>query len=77
MFGHDFYHGTLRRHVIMFGNLFNDMQIKRFDQNNNTIQTETYKCQHCKVFRKCGENCLCLKEKKYFLILKYFELYQA
>ena len=39
MFGHDFYHGTLRRHVIMFGNLFNEMQIKRFDQNNNTIQT--------------------------------------
>lgn len=39
MFGHDFYHGTLRRYVIMFGNLFNEFQIKRFDQNGNKIQT--------------------------------------
>lgn len=39
MFGHDFYHGTLRRYVIMFGNLFNEMQIKRFDDEGNKIQT--------------------------------------
>ena len=39
MFGHDFYHGTLRRYVIMFGNLFNEMQIKRFNSSNAVIQT--------------------------------------
>jgi hypothetical protein len=39
MFGHDFYHGTIRRYVIMFGNLFNEIQVKRFDQNGNKIQT--------------------------------------
>lgn len=38
MFGHDFYHGTIRRYVIMFGNLFNEMQIARFDANGNRIQ---------------------------------------
>jgi hypothetical protein len=38
MFGHDFYHGTIRRYVIMFGNLFNEMQISRFDANGNRIQ---------------------------------------
>ena len=39
MFGHDFYHGTLRRYVIMFGNLFNEIQIKRFDDSGNKVQT--------------------------------------
>lgn len=39
MFGHDFYHGTIRRYVIMFGNIFNEIQIKRFDQAGNKIQT--------------------------------------
>lgn len=39
MFGHDFYHGTLRRYVIMFGNLFNEIQIDRWDANGNKIQT--------------------------------------
>lgn len=39
MFGHDFYHGTIRRYVIMFGNLFNEIQIKRFDSNGIKIQT--------------------------------------
>lgn len=39
MFGHDFYHGTIRRYVIMFGNLFNEMQIGRFDGNGNRTQT--------------------------------------
>ena len=31
MFGHDFYNGALRRYVIMFGNMFNEIQIKRFN----------------------------------------------
>jgi len=39
IFGHDFYHGTLRRYVIMFGNLFNELQVDRFDSNGNKIQT--------------------------------------
>lgn len=39
MFGHDFYHGTIRRYVIMFGNLFNEMQIGRFDDVGNRTQT--------------------------------------
>ena len=39
MFGHDFYHGSVRRYVIMFGNLFNEMQIGRFDENGTRIDT--------------------------------------
>jgi len=39
IFGHDFYHGTLRRYVIMFGNLFNEIQIDRWDANGSRIQT--------------------------------------
>ena len=39
MFGHDYYHGTLRRFVIMFGNLFNEIQIERYDANGNIAQT--------------------------------------
>jgi T4-like virus Myoviridae tail sheath stabiliser len=37
MFGHDFYHGTLRRYVILFGNLFNELQIKRFDSSGSNV----------------------------------------
>lgn len=39
MFGHDFYHGTIRRYVVMFGNLFNELQISRFDSLGAKIQT--------------------------------------
>jgi hypothetical protein len=39
MFGHDFYHGTLRRYVIMFGNLFNEIQIDRYNTTGTKIQT--------------------------------------
>ncbi len=39
MFGHDFYNGSLRRYVIMFGNIFNEIQIKRFDDAGTTIQS--------------------------------------
>ena len=38
MFGHDFYHETLRKYVILFGTLFNDIHVKRKDSNGNTIQ---------------------------------------
>lgn len=37
MFGHEFYHGTLRRYVIIFGTLFNEIIISR-DDNNGTQQ---------------------------------------
>jgi hypothetical protein len=39
IFGHDYYHGTIRRYVIMFGNIFNDMQVKRYDSLGALSQT--------------------------------------
>lgn len=39
MFGHDFYHATLRRYVIMFGNLFNELQVQRYDVDGQKVQT--------------------------------------
>lgn len=39
MFGHQFYHGIIRKHIIMFGNMFNDINIDRFDENGNIIQS--------------------------------------
>jgi len=37
MFGSQFYHQSLRRYVIMFGNMFNDIVIRRYDSANNNI----------------------------------------
>lgn len=37
MFGHDFYHGSLRRYVIMFGNLFNEIQVRRFNDSGAVL----------------------------------------
>lgn len=39
MFGHDFYHGTIRRYIIMFGNLFNEIQVDRFNSTGTKIQS--------------------------------------
>jgi hypothetical protein len=39
MFGHDFYHASLRKYVILFGTLFNDIIVNRRDSNNNVQQT--------------------------------------
>ena len=39
MFGSTFYHQTLRKYVIAFGNMFNDMTVSRLDEEHNTIQT--------------------------------------
>jgi hypothetical protein len=39
MFGRSFYHSTLRKYVITFGNMFNGIYVQRFDQNNERIQT--------------------------------------
>jgi hypothetical protein len=38
MFGHQFYHQSIRKYVIMFGNLFNDISVSRLDANGNTLQ---------------------------------------
>jgi hypothetical protein len=39
MFGTTFGHGTLRKYVIYFGTLFNNIWLKRFDNAGNLIQT--------------------------------------
>lgn len=36
MFGHDYYHGTIRRYIIMFGNLFNELQVDRYASDGVT-----------------------------------------
>ena len=38
MFGRTFYHDTLRKYVILFGTLFNDIQINREDTSGNVKQ---------------------------------------
>jgi hypothetical protein len=39
MFGSTFYHQTLRKYVIVFGNMFNDLTVSRLDDSGNTLQT--------------------------------------
>lgn len=39
MFGHDFYHGTIRKYIVMFGNLFNELQVERYNASGAKIQT--------------------------------------
>jgi len=38
MFGHDYYHGVIRKYIIMFGNMFNDIDVTRFDNAGNAEQ---------------------------------------
>ena len=38
MFGSQFYHQSLRRYIIMFGNMFNDIVVRRYDANGVNIQ---------------------------------------
>lgn len=38
MFGHQFYHQALRKYIIMFGNMFNDIYINRTNTSGTTIQ---------------------------------------
>ncbi len=35
-----YYHSTIRKYVILFGNMFNDITVKRFDANLNVSHTE-------------------------------------
>ena len=39
MFGNQFYHQSLRRYVIMFGNLFNDIVVQRINTAGTVIQS--------------------------------------
>ena len=39
MFGHSFYHSVIRKYVIMFGNMFNDIDIVRYDSTGTPTQT--------------------------------------
>jgi hypothetical protein len=39
MLGHTFYHNTIRRYVILFGTLFNDIHINRVDTDGSVTQT--------------------------------------
>lgn len=39
MFGHQFYNQSLRKYIVMFGNMFNDMIVQRLDTNNNVVQS--------------------------------------
>ena len=39
MFGSIFYHNLIRKYTTAFGNMFNDIIVRRFDANNNTLQT--------------------------------------
>ena len=39
MFGHKYYFGTIRKYIILFGTLFNDIFIDRVDKNGNLLKT--------------------------------------
>jgi hypothetical protein len=39
MFGHTFYHNTIRKYVILFGTLFNDIHINRVDNTQGVTRT--------------------------------------
>lgn len=39
MFGASYYHGVIRKYIIMFGTMFNDIDVQRRDTNGNNIQT--------------------------------------
>ena len=41
MFGSQFYHQSIRKYVIMFGNMFNDIVVRRLDPNGVSLQTVT------------------------------------
>ncbi len=39
MFGSIFYHNLIRKYVTNFGNMFNDITIRKFDAGNNAVQS--------------------------------------
>ena len=38
MFGQTWYHGSIRRYIILFGTMFNDIYIRRFDAAGNLVK---------------------------------------
>ena len=39
MFGHTYYHSIIRKYIIMFGTMFNDIDVQRFNTEGKRIQT--------------------------------------
>ena len=39
MLGNQFYHASLRKYIILFGTLFNDLHINRKNSSGNIIQS--------------------------------------
>ena len=39
MFNNKFYHGTVRKSIVAFGNMFNNIHIDRLDSSGNITQT--------------------------------------
>jgi len=39
MFGHTYYHSIIRKYIIMFGTMFNDIDVQRFNQSGERVQT--------------------------------------
>lgn len=39
MFGNTYYHSIIRKYIIMFGTMFNDIDVQRFDTAGKRIQT--------------------------------------
>ena len=38
MFGQTWYHGSIRRYIILFGTMFNDIYIRRYDSAGNMVK---------------------------------------
>lgn len=39
MFGNSYYHGAIRKYIIMFGNMFNDIDVTRYNNSGTATQT--------------------------------------
>ena len=39
MFGRTFYHGTMRKYVVVFGNMFNGIYVQRLNSSDERVQT--------------------------------------
>ena len=39
MFGRTFYHGTMRKYVVVFGNMFNGVYVQRLNSSDERVQT--------------------------------------
>jgi hypothetical protein len=39
MFGSSYYHGVIRKYIVMFGTMFDDIDVQRFDNSGARVQT--------------------------------------